>query len=272
MTEIIDRITGKRYSFKVEIESLGGRMSDDATKLDIDCSLERLYKKRFCEAQDQVAFVKAILSNPSLTTFEKASRIADCIDGIFIPFHMDIHHPMRSYELDWAQFDEVLDLEEENLISDKCHLRNRKEHEEWNYFMNCNVVNQAIVYAATNNVEMFESCMEIILEDMKRRITWSLEHNEHWSHFLSLKDYYNFSLYNDASGLSHIKKQSWIVHYLIRIEQGWKEYAIRKGYKDEDVFFSLYKSIAECAEVAKLDLMPHPCIQLFRRCDLAAGT
>ena len=56
-----------------------------------------------------------------------------------------------------------------------------------------------------------------------------------------------------VNGLSHIKKQSWIVHYLIRIEQGWKEYADRKGYNDEEVFFSLYKSISECAEEAWLE-------------------
>ena len=167
-----------------------------------------------------------------------------------MPFHMELHHPKRSYELDWMQLEEVLDLEEENLISDECHLRNREEHEEWNYFMSSNIVNQAIVYAALNNVEMFESCMGIILEDMKRNISWSLEHNEHWTHFLRLKDFYNFSLFKVVSGLSHIKKQSWIVHYLIRIEQGWKEYAQSKGYKDEDVFFSLYKSISECAEAA----------------------
>lgn len=250
MKSIIDRITGKRYSFKSEIESLGGSLPDDATKSDVESSLERLYKQRFCEAEDKVAFIKTILVNTSLTPFEKANRIADCTDGVFMPFHMEIHHPNRSYELNWLQLEEVLDLEEENLISDECHLRNREEHEEWDCFMSSNVVNQTIVYAALNNVEMFESCMGIILEDMKRNITWSLEHNEHWTHFLRLKDYYNFSLFSVINGLSHIKKQSWIVHYLIKIEQGWKEYAQRKGHKDEDVFFSLYKSISECAEAA----------------------
>ena len=253
MTEIIDRITGKRYSFKEEIESLGGKLSDGATKSDVESSLEMLYKQRFCEVQNKVEFIQTILANTSLTPFEKANRIADCTDGIFAPFHMDIHHPNRSYELDWNQLEEVLDLEEENLTSDECQLRNRDEHENWKYFMDCNIVNQAIVYAATNNVELFEWCIGIILEDMKRSIAWSLEHNEHWTHFLSLKDYYNFSLKKVVSGLSHIKKQSWIVHYLISIEQGWKEYAQRKEYKDEDVFFSLYKSISECAEAADLE-------------------
>ena len=46
MTSIIDRITGKRYSFKVEIESLGGSLSDNATKSDVESSLEMLYKQR----------------------------------------------------------------------------------------------------------------------------------------------------------------------------------------------------------------------------------
>ena len=250
MTTMIDRITGKRYSLKEEIQTLGGNLSDDATKSDVDSKLETLYKQRFYAAENKVAFIKTILANTSLTPFEKATRIADCTDGVFMPFHMELHHPNRSYELDWMQLEEVLDLEEENLISDECHLRNREEHEEWNYFMSSNIVNQAIVYAALNNVEMFESCMGIILEDMKRNISWSLEHNEHWTHFLRLKDFYSFSLFKVVSGLSHIKKQSWIVHYLILIEQGWKEYAQRKEYTDEDVFFSLYKSISECAETA----------------------
>ena len=250
MTTMIDRITGKRYSLKEEIQTLGGNLSDGATKSDVDSKLEMLYKQRFYAAENKVAFIKTILANTSLTPFEKATRIADCTDGIFMPFHMEIHHPNRSYELDWMQLEEVLDLEEENLISDECQLQNREEHENWNYYMNCNMVNQAIVYAATNNIEMFEWCMEIILEDIKRRVTWSLEHNEHWSHFLRLKDYYNFSLNKVVNGLSHIKKQSWIVHYLIKIEQGWKEYTGRKGYDDEEVFFSLYKSISECAIAA----------------------
>ena len=60
-------------------------------------------------------------------------------------------------------------------------------------------------------------------------------------------------MFSVVNGLSHIKKQSWIVHYLILIEQGWKEYAQRNRYKDEDVFFSLYKSISECAESADLE-------------------
>lgn len=253
MTVIIDRITGKRYSFKEEIESLGGKLSADATKSDIDSSLESLYKQRFSESQDKVAFIQAILANPSLMAFEKASRIADCTDGIFMPFHIDIHHPNRSYELDWAQFEEVLDLEEEHLISDTWDPSNREEHEEWNYFLTNNTINQAIVYAAVDNVEMFEECVELLIDDIRHKITWFLKKGEHWTHFLSLKDYLNAPISYLVNGLSHIKKQSWIVHYLIRIEQGWKEYASNKGYIEEDVFFSLYKSISECAEEAWLE-------------------
>lgn len=246
----VDRITEKYHILKAEIESLGGSLPNDATKVDIDSCLEMLYKQRFYEAEDKVAFVKTILANTTLTPFEKASRIADCTDSFFAPFHMEIHNPRRSYDLDWAQFEEVLDLEEENLISDECYLQNREEHENWKYYMDCNIVNLAIVYAATNNVDMFERCIGIILEDIKRSATWDLEHNAHWTHFLRLKDHDNFSLFNIACGLLHIKKQSWIVQHLIRIEQGWKEYAERKGDKDEEVFFSLYKSISEYAIAA----------------------
>lgn len=253
MTVIIDRITGKRYSFKEEIESLGGKLPDDATKSDIDSSLERLYKQRFYESQDKVAFVQAILTNPSLSDFEKATRIAHCTDVVFMPFHMNIHHPNRSYILDWAQMEKVLDIEEEHLISDAWEVAGYEEHEECRYFLECNTANQAIVYAATGNVDMFEHCMDIILNDIERDITLYLKNNAHWSHYLDLKRMPYMSISSVINGLLHIKKQSWIVHYLIRIEQGWKEYAISKGYKDKDVFFSLYKSIAECAEAADLE-------------------
>jgi hypothetical protein len=75
----------------------------------------------------------------------------------------------------------------------------------------------------------------------------------HWSRFLSLKSYDNMPLLSLVNGLFHLGKQSWIVHYLIRIEQSWKDYAERKGFKDEDAFFTLYKSISECAEQAWLE-------------------
>jgi hypothetical protein len=253
MTAIINRITGKRYSFKEEIESLGGRLEDDATNSDIDSSLERLYKQRFSESQDKVAFVQTILANPSLTGFEKASRIANCIDGIFMTFHFGIRHPNRCYDLDWVQLEEVLDLEEEHLVSDDWHPKDRYESDEWNGFVSFNSVNLAIVYAATNNTEMFEQYVDLILDDIKRSVTWCIEHDMHWTRFLSLKSYDNLHLLSLVNGLSFIKKQGWIVHYLIRIEQGWKDYAERKGFKDEDAFFPLYKSISECAEQAWLE-------------------
>lgn len=253
MTAIINRITGKRYSFKEEIESLGGRLEDDATNSDIDSSLERLYKQRFSESQDKVAFIQTILATPSLTGFEKASRIANCIDGIFMPFHFGIHHPNRCYDLDWVQLEEVLDLEEEHLVSDDWHPKDRYESDEWNGFVSFNSVNFAIVYAATNNTEMFEQYVDLILDDIKRSVTWCIEHDMHWTRFLSLKSYDNLHLLSLVNGLGYIKKQSWIVHYLIRIEQGWKDYAERKGFKDEAAFFPLYKSISECAEQAWLE-------------------
>lgn len=253
MTRIIDRITGKRHSLKEEIESLGGSLSDDDTKSDIHSSLETLYKQRFCESQDKVAFVQAILANSSLTAFEKASRIADCTDGIFMPFHMPIHHPNHSYELEWAQLEKVLNLEEDHLASDAWNPSSYEEHEEWCYFLECNTANQAIVCAATGNIDMFEQCMDIILNDTDRAITLYLKNNAHWERYLDLKSMPYMVISSVINGLLHIKKQSWIVHYLIRIEQGLKEYASRKGYKGEDAFFSIYKSIAECAEAADLE-------------------
>lgn len=100
---------------------------------------------------------------------------------------------------------------------------------------------------------MFEQCIELIFSDLKVKIAWHLNNGEHWTHFLSLKGFQNAPVNYVVSGLSHIKKQSWIVDHLIRFERGWKEYARSKGYTDEEAFFSLYKSIAECAEAADLE-------------------
>lgn len=253
MTKMIDRITGKCYSLKEEIQTLGGNLSDDATRSVIDSSLERLYKQRFCESQDKVAFVQTILSNTSLTAFEKASRIADCLDGIFMPFGMEIHNPKHNYELDWAELEAVLDMEEEHLFSSTWKPANDEEYEERDYFRYCNIANQAIVYAAIDKIELFEWCIDTLLSNIGRNVERYLKNNAHWSHYLKLKSYPFMPLFSIVNGLSHIKKQSWIVHYLIRIEQGWKEYAVRKGCYDEEVFFSWYKSIAECAEAADLE-------------------
>lgn len=253
MTTIIDRITEKKYSLRAEIESLNGSVPESSTKVEIESSIETLYKQRFYEAQDKVAFIRRILNNQSLSDFEKATRIAHCTDGVFMPFHMELHHPNRNYDLDWKQFEDLLDIEEEHLISDTWKCKNRDEHEQWDYFITCNTVNQAIVYAATDNVDMFEQCIELIFSDLKGKIAWHLNNGEHWTHFLSLKGFQNAPVNYVVSGLSHIKKQSWIVDHLIRFERGWKEYARNKGYTDEEAFFSLYKSIAECAEAADLE-------------------
>ena len=159
-------------------------------------------------SQDKVAFVQTILANPSLTGFEKASRIANCIDGIFMTFHFGIRHPNRCYDLDWVQLEEVLDLEEEHLVSDDWHPKDRYESDEWNGFVSFNSVNLAIVYAATNNTEMFEQYVDLILDDIKRSVTWCIEHDMHWTRFLSLKSYDNLHLLSLVNGLSFIKKFS----------------------------------------------------------------
>ena len=41
--------------------------------------------------------------------------------------------------------------------------------------------------------------------------------------------------------------------YLIRISDGWNEYAKKTDQHDERDFFPLYKSIAECAESASCE-------------------
>ena len=46
--------------------------------------------------------------------------------------------------------------------------------------------------------------------------------------------------------------------YLIQISDGWNEYAKKIDQHDERYFFSLYKSIAECANMAGCETSDNP--------------
>lgn len=219
---------------------------------DEDIDLEASCKKGFRESENKIEYFKSIINNEAYTPMKRAELLNYCTDSVF-----DVLCLRRFVDsdisYDWETLEEILDLEEDFLVSDECTRATREESENWIYYIKNNTINQIIVYAATNNIEWFENTMDMLLEDIERQIRFFIEHGEYWPRFLDIQAHANFSLYQVNTALQSIKKSHLMVPVLIRILEGWQEYAKRINQYSEKNFFSLYKTIAECAMFASFE-------------------
>ena len=216
---------------------------------DEEIDLELSCKKCFRESTDKVAYFNEIINNKKYTPMKRAELLWYCTDCVFDRLHMGLPSNTES-EIDWATMEEILDLEKKFLISDECDPKEKDDIQEWNHYIENNTVNQIIVYAATNNLEWFEDTIDLLLKEIGRKIKFYIEHGVHWSRFISVRDYETFSIEKIKNALEEIHKVHLILPVLIRYLEGWQQYAKKiNQYNDRD-FFSLYKTIAECASLA----------------------
>ena len=216
---------------------------------DFNIAEEHAYTKNFLEVDDKIAYISQIANDESMSPLKRAQLIWYCTNMIFQPFHWE-HLPSKTRKtaLDWSLMEQILDIEEELLISDELKCESYSDHMDWRMYMDYNAANQAIVYAALGEIKAYEGIMDCIFDAIGRDITFHLEQGSHWSHFTSLRDFDNRSLWYVLNGLTQIQKASWILPYLIRFADGWRSYATNIGDPDEKPFFAIYKAIAECAE------------------------
>ena len=225
--------------------------------MDEEIELEMSVKKNFLDSKDKIAYFKSIINDKKYDPIKRAELLWYCTDSVFGRLHLG--WPVKNIEnYDWKTLEEVLDIEEDFLISDECKANNLEEHQNWCYYLDNNNVNQAIVYAATNNSQWFEDSINIILKDIERDIKLHLERGYDWRHFIVIRRHMFFSIEKIKNSLELIKKVHMIIPVLIRILQGWQQYAEKINKYDERDFFSLYKVIAECAESASIEEIINP--------------
>lgn len=216
---------------------------------DEEIDLELSCKKGFRESTDKVAYFNEIINNKKYTPMKRAELLWYCTGCVFDRLHMGLFSKAES-EIDWTTMEEILDLEEEFLISDECDPKEKDDIQDWNHYIENNTVNQIIVYAATNNFEWFEDTIDILLKEIGRKIKFYIEHGVHWSRFISTRDYETISIERIKNALEEIHKAHLILPVLIRYLEGWQQYAKKINQYDDRDFFSLYKTIAECASLA----------------------
>ena len=219
---------------------------------DPDVELELLCKKKFHASDDKPSYFRNIISSEEYSPMKRAELLSYCTGSIFDRLYSEYNQIDPSHT-DWAVLEQLLDLEEDFLISDDCDPTEREEIEDWNHYIETNTINRIIVYAATNNIDDYEDTMELFLKELGRKISFYIEHGMHWTRFVSIRDLETFSMSRLNNALSNIKKAHLMLPYLIQIADGWKEYANKINQFDEKDFFSLYKVIAECAESASTE-------------------
>ena len=224
---------------------------------DEEIDLELSCKKGFCESTDKIAYFNEIINNEKYTPMKRAELLWYCTGCIFDRLHMGLSSKSES-SIDWAIVEELLDLEETFLISDECDPKEKDDIQEWNHYIENNTVNQIIVYAATNNFKWFEDTIDILLKEIGRKIKFYIEHGVHWSRFISIRDYETISIERIKNALEEIHKAHLILPVLIRYLEGWQQYAKKTNQYDDRDFFSLYKSIAECASLAEGEKIDEP--------------
>lgn len=222
-----------------------------------EIELELTCKKEFRESKNKPEYFKKIINSSEYSPMKRAELLWYCTDSVFERLHRGFSINDKT-QYDWPMLEELLDIEEDFLISDDCDPSGHDEIDNWNHYLETNTVNQIIIYAATNNFECFERSVKILLGELGDKIKWYLEHGTHWSRFINIRDPQTFSLSSIYSALEAIRKNHLMLPTLLSYLEGWEEYAKRIGQYDERDFFSLYKSIAECAEMADCEIIENP--------------
>lgn len=225
--------------------------TDEEIEIELNC------KNNFRESEDKIAYFKQIINSSEYSPMKRAELLWYCTDSVFDRMHMGVFKNDK-VAFDWDLLEELLDLEEDFLISDECEPIGHEEIDNWNHYVETNTVNQIIVYAATNNFECFETSMNLFLGELGDKIKWYLEHGTHWVRFISIRDHQTYSLTSIYNALESIKKSHLMLPTLLRYLEGWQEYATKIGQYDDRDFFSLYKTIVECAEIASCETIENP--------------
>lgn len=228
---------------KSELDTFSNSKSD---YIDNDTELEVSCKEGFYNSTDKYSFVKRIIEDETYSPIKRAELVRYCTDSIFDRLYYDYRLDVK-IDWDWDILEDILDLEEEYLISDECNPEEQEDIRNLNHYIQANTINKIIVYAATENVYNFEEYFNMLLEEIGRKISALMKHNCRWTRFLSIRDYEVFSLNILNNALTTLKKAHLMLPYLIRYLEGWQEYAKKINCEDERVFFSLYKVISECA-------------------------
>lgn len=213
--------------------------------------MERYVKNSFNKSDNKIAYITDIINNKNYSPMYRAELLWYCTNSVFESFHLgfDVNNIDK---FDWNTFGKILEIEEEFLISDVC-TADANGDDDWIYYLDDNTVNQIIVNAAICDYDCFEENIDILLNDIGRKASWFIEKQSCWSRFLKLRDHVNFSLDKVNNALEVIKKSHLMLPVLIRFIEGWENYARRINDYSERDFFSLYKAVAECAELASVE-------------------
>ena len=96
--------------------------------------------------------------------------------------------------------------------------------------------------------------MDILLNDIGRDIAHHIKSGFHWLRCMDM----DTSLLNISNALEALNKAHLMLPTLLRYLEGWEEYAKKINQYNERDFFSLYKNIAECAEIASCETINNP--------------
>lgn len=245
---------------KREVQELPDVFKPGYTDEKIDMELN--VKNSFNKSDNKIVYITDIINNKNYSPMYRAELLWYCTNSVFDRLHLgfDVNN-IDKY--DWNTLEKILEIEEEFLISDEC-TADADGDDDWMYYLDDNTVNQIIVNAATCNYDGFEENINILLNDIERKASCFIEKQSCWSHFLNLRDHVNFSLDKVNNALEVIKKSHLMLPVLIRFLEGWENYARRINDYNERDFFSLYKTIAECAELASVEKDINPkCIMDF---------
>ena len=219
--------------------------------------LEQIITEGFHSCDDKVSYFHRIINDENYTPMKKAELMSCCTDTLFHRLHMGWQvNNIDKY--DWVTLEKILEMEEEFLISDECNPSDNEESHNWKYYLDNNGINQIIVYAAMNDISNFISMLEFILEDIKRKVSWKLQHGFHWSRVINISGNEFFSIRRINYALESIKKSHLILPVLIDILEKLENYVKNINEYDERNFFEWYKTIAECAESASIEEVSDP--------------
>ena len=138
------------------------------------------------------------------------------------------------------------------ICSDEFDTISSQDFNLWSTYIGNNTLNQLLVYAATNQIDFFEGAMDTLLNDMKIDNNNMINDNYHWSKIIDMS--FPYVLIGSAYGImKRVNKVSFILPYLIDVNDKYLQYAKHKDDFDERYFFGNYKMISEAAAWADME-------------------
>jgi hypothetical protein len=218
--------------------------TDDDIEAELSC------KKGFYQSEDKTVYVDNILSNVKLTPSKRAEFVWFCTDSVFDRL-CNSYNACDISNWNLNELEEILNKEEDFLISDICINDDGDTFEDWNMYIESNTINQIIIYAAQNNTENFEKTMRVLLDDLARTISFYIQKGFYWSEYVDIRSFHMISLYRLNNALRNIGKSHLILPHLVNMAEKWQKYVEEKQYDERDLF-PWYKTIVECAEEAEM--------------------